>query len=750
MMRKALILSLLFVAGSGPTLFAADAPPPPLPITAITRAAGPITIDGSLDDPGWKNAAKFETWYETNPGDNIEPKVKQIGYVTYDEHFFYVAMDMWDPKPSQIRSLYADHDGINGNIDDYAGPILDTRNDSKTGYLFLVNAHNVQYDAVTDDSSGNEDSSPDFFWDSATKLTDHGWTMEMRVPFSSLRYSGSNPSQWGLILYRNMPRERRYQIFSNKLPRGSNCFVCNYGKITGLQGLPSGGHIVAAPYATARETGQSGSGSGLHYGAGTNAGADVKWTPNADTAVDGTINPDFSQVESDSAAISTNQRFAIFFPEKRPFFLEGTELFSTPIQAVYTRTITAPRWGIRSTGKVGGSDAYTVLVSDDRGGGSLILPGPLGNDFADQDFGSLVFIGRERHDVGKNSFLSFLATAREEEGGSHNRVLGPDFQWKNDHHTVTGQLLFSDSRTPNRPDLAAEWNGQSLHGHAGYIWYNYSSKTKDFYSEYKDYSNDFRADNGFLPQVGYRSNYTEAGYTIRPTDKFFSRVRFFAMGQYDQSQDSQLLYRLVSGGFGADGKYRSFWRFRFAHEKVRSGDDVFNRNQLLYSVQLGFSRFLQYISFNGWVGQEVDFANSRLARGADVAVTATLRPTDHLDISISEDRRWLHEHVEELPPGTLFTAQVERIRAVYTFNSRMFIRTIIQNQRTNRNQNLYSFGVNQHGGSLATQVLGAYKLNWQTLIYLGVGDLRDVIGQDGNFEPSNRTLFAKISYAFQR
>src|SRR5436305_11290168 len=201
-----------------------------------------------------------------------------------------------------------------------------------------------------------------------------------------------------------MPRDRRYQIFSNKLPRGSNCFVCNYAKITGLEGLPAGGHVVAAPYATARTTGQTDTlGTPLRYGSGaTNAGADVKWTPNADTAVDGTINPDFSQVESDVAAISTNQRFALFFPEKRPFFLEGTELFTTPIQAVYTRTITQPRWGLRSTGKFG-SDAYTVLAVDDRGGGSVILPGPLGNDFADQDFGSLVFIGRERHDIGKNS-----------------------------------------------------------------------------------------------------------------------------------------------------------------------------------------------------------------------------------------------------------------------------------------------------------------------------------------------------------
>src|SRR5205085_10143613 len=161
---------------------------------------------------------------------------------------------------------------------------------------------------------------------------------------------------------------------------------------------------------------------------GINGGLDVKWTPNADTAIDATLNPDFSQVESDQAVISTNERFAIFYPEKRPFFLEGVDLFDTPIQAVYTRTITSPRWGARATGKAG-STAYTVLVTQDRGGGSVILPGPTGNDFAPQDDLSTVVLGRVRQDIGA-SFAGLLLTDREIQGGAHNRVLGPDFQWR--------------------------------------------------------------------------------------------------------------------------------------------------------------------------------------------------------------------------------------------------------------------------------------------------------------------------------
>src|SRR5262249_4104726 len=156
-----------------------------------------------------------------------------------------------------------------------------------------------------------------------------------------------NVREMGILLYRNWPREFRYQIFTAKLPRDKNCFICNESPLLGLENLPHSQHLVAAPYATGTHTGEPRGdlGSPLSSKSGGEIGVDVKWNPNAATALDATVNPDFSQVESDTAQIQTNSRFALFFPEKRPFFLEGIDLFSTPIQAVYTRTITSPRWG---------------------------------------------------------------------------------------------------------------------------------------------------------------------------------------------------------------------------------------------------------------------------------------------------------------------------------------------------------------------------------------------------------------------
>ena len=724
------------------------------PTIEIARAPSGITVDGDLSEPAWKSATRVDKWWETNPGDNIEPKVKSVGYLMYDDHYFYAGFEFDDPNPKQISSPFNDRDHISGNTDDYGGVILDTRHDHKTAILFLATARGIQYDAVSDDSTGNEDSSPDFFWDSAAKINDHGWTLEIRIPLSTLRYDQRDPQEWGIMLYRNWPRDFRYQMFANKLPRGGNCFICNENTLSGLRGLPPAGHMIVAPYATAKEVGETRNGVGTPFvnrPIGSNAGADLKWTPTPTSVVDATVNPDFSQIESDVAVITANERFAINLPEKRPFFLEGVELFSTPIQAVYTRTITSPRWGTRMTGKLG-SNAYTFLIAQDRGGGAVILPSEFGSDVAFQDFKSTDAIGRLRHDFSRNSYVSVLLTDRELGGGAHNRVFGPDFQLKNATDTLTGQLLLSDSATPDRPDLAAEWNGQHLRGHAYDVWWSHSTEKFDWYSQHQNYTENFRADAGFVPQVGYGTTYAETGWTFRPKG-FFSRVRTFAMGQYDTLEDGSLLYRLMSFGYGADGKYRSFSRFRYAYDTVRNGEALFQRHQLLWSVNFAVNRVISQLETDGWIGQQVDFAKNRLGRGANVNVSALLRPGDHLELSLTNGVRWLRVNPESaaIASGRLFTAQFERVRATYTFNRQMFLRAIVQNQRTNQNQVLYApLAVDQHGGSLASQLLFAYKINWQTLIFVGYGDLRDVTIDAGDFAKDSRQFFMKVSYAFQR
>jgi Domain of unknown function (DUF5916) len=743
--HRALLLPTLLVAFAAalPARAADDAG------IVIHRAAGAITVDGDLDDPGWRGATRVDTWYETNPGDNVPPKVANVAYLAYDDRYLYAAFEFADPDPKRIRAFYADHDNVPGYTD-YGGIILDTRRNG-TGYMFLANPRGIQYDAISSDASNNEDSSVDFFWDSAAKITATGWRLEIRIPFSTLRYDLAESPVWGVLLYRNYPRDRRTQMFTSRLPRGGNCFICNSLPLTGLSGLPGGDHFVLAPYVSGSQTSAPRDGAGTPLATGDPAadgGLDAKWIPNPDTVVDATVNPDFSQIESDVAQISTNERFALFFPEKRPFFLEGLDLFATPIQAVYTRTVTSPRWGARATGKVGRT-GYTLLVAGDRGGGSVILPGADGSEFVDQDFESTVFIGRMRHDVGR-SFSSFLATDREVSGGGHNRVFGPDFNWRpSDRQQLVGQLLWADSETPNRPDLSDRWDGRRLAGHAGKLWYAYSDPTYDAYAQLDDVSDGFRADDGFVPQVGYRHGYVELGRTVHPVDHWVSRLRAFLWSEYSADSGGRQLFRGVTPGAALDGRWNSFWQVRMSFDEVSTVSRTFSRDQLHLIAQVRPSRRISNLYLEASLGDEIDFANERKGTGANVEFDADVRPSDHLTLSLVSTRRWLDVDAGAAGGGRLFTAQVARLTAHYDFTSRLFVRLIGQWVDTLRNPALYFDAVDRESEGLSSSALFAYKLNWQTVFFCGVGDDRE-LAPDGGLEPAGRQVFVKLSYAFQR
>jgi uncharacterized protein DUF5916 len=715
----------------------------------ISRAAGRIVIDGDISDEGWRTATRIDKWYEGNPGDNTEPKVRNVGWVTYDDRALYAAFEFEDPNPGAIRAPYSDRDDISGGGTDYAGVILDARNTGHTGVLFLVTPRNVQYDSVLDDSSG-EDSSPDFFWESASKITERGWTLEIRIPFSSLRYKNGANERWGIMLYRNYPRAYHYQFFSARMPHDSNCFICHENTLDGLERLPSGGHLVAAPYVSASE--------GAHVAEGPDrrfvsepvkphAGADVKFTPNADTAVDLTLKPDFSQIESDVAQISANERFALFYPEKRPFFLEGVDLFQMPIQAVYTRTITAPRWGARVTGKTAGL-RYTLLVSDDEGGGSAILPGPTGSSFASQDFGSTVTIARAKRDIGL-SFIGFLVTDREShDGNGHSRVIGPDFQWRpSGHDVITGQWLYSHSRTPNDPAAAEEWTGQTLHSGAGLLQWSRSLKHFDTTDQYKELGDAFRADTGFVPQVGYREFVSFSGWTVRPKG-FLSRERTFFNFQQQNFLAGGLISRQIEPGAGMDTRWGGFMQYRFTDERVLSGHQLFDRNRFNYIVFFSPSRRVSQVGLSGSVGQEVDFANSRLGHGPSNEVHLTLNPTNHLAFDMSAEIRSLYVDDGGVD-RRLFRAQVSRVKSTYTFNARMFVRGIVQYVAQRNDPSLYTDPVAPKSGNLQGSALLAYKVNWQSVMFVGYGDTRELDEAD-RLQRQDRQFFVKLSYAFQK
>jgi hypothetical protein len=718
----------------------------------IARLSHPIAITGKLSDPGWKDATVLNRFIEIWPGDGVPPRVRTVVYLAYDDRFFYVAFDCKDPDPRRIRAPYGARDQI-GLDQDFVDIVLDTRNDGRTGAMFAVNARGIQSDGIYDDANGqygSEDLSEDFFFDSAAAINAGGYVVEMRIPFSSLRYTHSEPQTWGIILRRNWNRGRQYRLVNegSPWPHGTNCFICHAAKLTGLTGLPQGQHFVAAPYGAAKRQATPLAQRLVDGKLKPTAGLDFKWVPTVNAALDATINPDFSQIESDVAQISANERFALSYPEKRPFFLEGSELFTTPIAAVYTRSITAPRWGGRATGRQDDS-GYTLLVTEDRGGGTAILPGPNGSDVVPQDFSSLVTIGRLRHDLGKG-FASVLLTDREVDGGGYNRVIGPDFQWRpSDRDVVTGQFLVSDTREPVRPDLTPSWLGQRLTSHAGDLWWYHSTRTVDWYGEVRDFGDGFRADDGFVPQVGYREVSTQTGYTFWHADQSITRHRVFANTDFVRTISGAELSRTLALGTGLDGPADSFLQLRYSFDRARAKELVLPRQRILWILQLRPSRLFPWIDIEGNFGQQIDFINARRGRGGDVTVVTTLRPSDRVQLDFSGDRRWLDVPTRNRD-ARLFTAKVERLKVTYFFSARALLRLIGQYIDTRTNSTLYAVPapIAARTGASVGSILFSFKVNWQSEVLVGYEDDRG-LNATGQLLPQGRQLFLKLSYAFQ-
>ena len=742
------VLAVLAVL-CAPWLVADELPVPPT--LSLPRITKPIVIDGDLSDPGWADALVIDTFYEFQPGDNTVPPVKTIARVGRDDKYFYASFWCEEPDVSKIRAPYVDRDGVTDQ-QDYVGVLLDVDNARRSAVDFWIGPNGIQTDSMLNESPFGEDTSPDWFWQSAGRIGTNSWTVEVAIPLASLRYPNKNPQDWALMVYRVWPREFNYQFYSVKMPRGSSCFLCWSATLQGVEGLPQGMHSVLAPYA-------AGFSDTVYPAVPTDGGVtqkdtvtkgqlglDFKWLPDAGTVVDATINPDFSQVESDVVQIGVNERFALFYPEKRPFFLEQVDLLQTPIQAIYTRTITDPLWGGRLTSREG-STSYTVLATDDRGGGQVVIPGPVFSGTAPQDFTSYVGIARARHDIG-TSFVGAVATARVAEGGAYNYVVGSDFQWRpNDADLVTGQYLYSFSRLPDRPDLSPSWLGQKISGFGLTGNWSHTSYHWDWLLQYDDFADGFRADDGFVPQVGYSQGTWGAGYRIYPTG-FFSRWRFLTGGNFSQDRDGAMIARKAFPGvsFQAMGGLRAEFDYNF--EAVAINGQTLDYDRLAFTVTASPSGFLPAIGVTGNYGRQPDVDNVRVGTGGDVLVTALVRPTDHLGLDMRLERRWIDETVEG-SSGRLFTADVARLKAVYVFNSRMLLRLIGQYQDVRRDPSLWIQPVAEREGGFAGSALLSYKLNWQSVVFVGYGDARALDDQNV-LTRAGQQFFVKVSYAFQQ
>jgi hypothetical protein len=727
-MRRISLIALLVAAA------AATGAPTQL---TIPRAEGGISIDGVIDDRGWNTALKLETFVEYRRSENAPAPVGTAAWMAYDDAALYVAYRGADPQPHSIRAPFVDRDKVLAD-QDYFAVTLDTRNDRRSALVFRVNPHGVQADSVFNDATGEEDFAPDFFFEAKAHILPDGWAAELRIPFSSLRYADSATQVWAIMLTRNYPRDFRYVIANTPVPKGSNCFLCHASTLDGLRDLPRGGNVVAAPYSAAESTQRRVDERLAREPLRSDTGLDLKWNASTRLTIDATLNPDFSQIESDVPQLEINNRYALSFPEKRAFFLEGVDLLSTPVRAVYTRSITSPAWGLRATGEAGAS-AYTVLVAEDRGGGAVVLPSTEGSSFAPQDFRSRVLIGRVRTTFGR-SFGGLLLSAREVEEGGHNRLFGPDFLVNlNGKDKLRGQLLWSTTENPNRPDLSTSFDGRKSSGHAARFVYTRDTNRYDIWLNHFDYGNGFRADNGFVPMVGARGMYLEIGSHHYPK-QFASYVRPFVGGGHETVWQGAMVGVYLQGKWGLDGWVA--WHPRDS-ELVR-GDRL---PYSFFEIHMKASPWgwIPAIQLDGSIGDRIDYVHARVGRGATYGLTTALRPTEHLELELNTNREWL----DLADRGRLYSAQVNRVKATYVFNARSLVRVIGQHGDTHRARTLYASDVDDREGDLSFSALYGYRLNWQTTFYLGYGDARTLDERD-RLICGSRSLFMKVSYAIRR
>jgi Domain of unknown function (DUF5916) len=712
--------------------------PTPDPLS-VPDAAGPITLDGRLDEPAWAHAIWITRFVETWPGDNIPPPVRTAVAITYDAHFLYLGVDAQDPDPTRVHAAYADRDNV-ASPDDYIGFVIDTRGDGRSGTLLRISPRGVQADGVFNEAQfalGNpDDLTPDFAWDARVAVGDSGWTAELRIPFSALRYPRRDPQTWGLIVHRVYPRDFVHSIFSVPMPRGTNCFLCHEQRLE-LTGLPSGGALTAVPYTTARADRTARWADGP---SALRAGGDVKWTPGANTALDLTVRPDFSQIESDVTQLGVNTQFALFYPEKRPFFLEGADLFQTPLQAVYTRAITAPDWGARATGEAART-AYTLLVARDRGGGSVILPGAVSSSLVAQDFASTVAVGRTRSAFA-GGFVGLLATDRETApggGGGYNRVIGPDLFWNvSGSDQIGAQLLASDTRVPRRPDLTPSWDGRAFRSGALDVTWHHLERHAEWFADYREVGDGFRADDGFMPQVGVRLTNIWADASLYPKGAM-NLLSPWVQWQRATTRSGALVSDYRAAAVQVNGPRSLYGQLRYADERLATGDSLLARRYGWLYLEASPGRRLAWLTLYARAGGDVDLTNARRGTGAEFKGTMLLRANDHLELQGLADLTWL-----DLPErGRLFTAGVERLRATYHATPRAALRLIVQTVRVTRDPTLYLTPVPAVEGGLTVSALLSYRWSWATAAYLGWGDdrERDVTG---DLARGHEQLFIKL------
>jgi hypothetical protein len=726
------------------------------PTLSVSPTPGSIHVDGELDDAGWKGAAVADGFAEVNPGDQIEPPVKSEAWVTFDDANLYVALIAYD-DPKAVRVNVTDRDNIFD--DDYFGLMLDTYGNQSWGYELFVNPLGIQGDLRLE-SGGNEDGSFDIIWHSKGRVTGRGYQVEIAIPFSSLRFPDRAEQSWRINFWRDHQRDVRRKYAWAATDRDDPCFMCQWGTLTGIRHVQPGRNLEAIASLIGSQAGalsdRGDPGSDFRNDPVSGAAdLSLKYGINSTTTAELAVNPDYSQVESDAGRIDVNSTFALFFPERRPFFQEGSNLFNTWISGVYTRSINDPDVAVKMSGQAGKTQ-YVYLAARDEAT-PMIIPHEQRSDFLLLD-GSFSNIARVRHSLMEEAYLGALVTDRRLEGGGGGTLVSGDALFRVfRNYRIELQAAASRTQEPWAPEVTGDldpetfdrdrhtvaFDAETFWGNAYYASIERDARTWNFDFDWWDYGPSFRTDNGFTTRNDYRQASGWSGLFFRPNRGLLVEWEpSLGVGRVWNSENRfkdewlrpQVWFNLKSQtGFGS----------QYLISRERFGTEVFPGIRIWsFWLDTKPTEILGGgLSFNTGQGIYRDFDAPELAQQENRSVYVNLKPSSRVELNVDWDYAKMDSRITD---ENLFEGWILRNRLTLNFTRQLFLRTIVQ--------------YNEFNERLDLEPLLTYRINPFTVFFVGStnqirhyepdADNVDVV-TESMWRSAERQYFAKLQYLFR-
>jgi len=726
------------------------------PRLEVSRTTAYIDVDGNLNDEAWKFAARADNFSEHYPGDQTKPPVETNAYVTYDNKNLYVAFVCYD-DPALIRASFCERDKIYS--DDNVRLCLDTYGNTEYAYIFYVNPYGIQGDAILS-SSGYEETSYDLVWQSSGKVTDSGYQVEIAIPFSTLRFSRDNEQTWRADFWRNHPRETKAEYSWSALDRNESCWPCQWGTVSGISEVQPGRGLEIAPSVLAFQSGRlNGTGTAESPYGFENLDPDArvslwsKYTAASNTTFEATVNPDFSQIESDAGQIDVNSTFALYYPEHRPFFQEGSDLFRAMINSVYTRSINDPEFALKGIRR-GNRTSIGYLLARDRNS-PYILPGEEGSDIV-MAGKSTSNIMRVKHNVGEGSQVGLIINDQRFDNGGNATAFTQDARIRMTpsfrvayHVAVSRTNEFDDTLLTNsltypdtmiNDDYTMAFDGESYWGYflvgqlrwANADWYSYLV--------YQETNPTFRHPNALFRQTAYRYILCNLGHYFRFNSGFLESVRPEFDIEHEWKYTGDLRYRYISSRLvtrlrSAQASLTSSALLASENFRNRQYDDLWCLKQDV-SLQLN-----DQVSLSGSVtyGHMIARRYETVGKNLDIAAELSVKPHDRILIK----QALTFAKSNDIDNGvTLYDGYISRTRFDYQISPPLSIRLIAE--------------YNDFYEQLSIDPLLTYRVNAFSVLYLGMTSrYQSLTGEDidGGFGESNRLVsrqfFAKLQYLFQ-